>query len=614
MVGKEYNIITRSDDDRMSGLVAFFQEALTADHNNRHGISAPITTAREEDGAIVAYETSTVTLVAADAAPTAASSNTNEPQPTTTTPCVKSLMVGENCETGKLSFQDWSTFHKEWIVSFMSHRLFDEVVGNSSSPNHQQREEEEQDNSSSWNRKKRSIDTSFGRHAAVAPRRTRITTTATSSTTTFPPHIRKTLHTARHFGDLNLSTKHVELGRLTIDKIWPFRSTRRPSVVSVLPNNQVIYASQPEFIRMSLHPCIDDGPLDMVYGSVLSVEVTMQQEQQQQHKQPAQSPIGDHKKKNNGSGASLAVPVTAPSETQQLRQMAQAAMSELDSSPQVKRLCIFFYNHYAKALDSILPLYRSNNNNKNQSYSLQLQLYNVPPASIIPNGAGLSDWFNRYDASPYCLCLGDHSLMRVVRQGGSSPSSSSNVNHASSNSIHYRFDGGNTDPTIGSHLVDRNEDSLRIRVLLVSNQTQHVVREWELSSRHPNFIAEVGTNNNNRSNTHGEHKSMIPEPAPIPTRTTTTNTNTTAVQQQQQPFHNPPGGASLRPPARPATTTVDALPSIPTIVGKLGNQAVVQDPLQQQQRHHHYRCLVSHYLRSHSAATLSIACVPHFFF
>ena len=401
----------------MSGLVSFFQEELRG-------------TAREQNRPAAAHGTqyhgSTVTLAKGGSG----QGGVPHRRPN---------------ETGKLAYEEWSGFQKEWIQSFMNKRLCLQTTQQHESTSQDPPEEHETTFPSEVDRRTRKRPY----HSAVGDELHADNDDLDQNETDLQcniPNIRDTLHTASAFGDINLSTKSVQLGNLTIQKVWPFRLIRRPAVLKASPRNQTAFCEHPDFLRMSLLPCEDDGPLDMIYRSVLSIEVT---QQQQSSSLAPQNP-------NN-----------------RLRQLAVAVMSEL-GPPQVKRMQIFFYNSYAKALNSILPLCRTNK--VLLGHSLQLQLVNVQPVSILPNSAGSSDWFNQHDASPYCLCFGDQSRLHDTQEEPLDQTDS-----AATTMAYHRFDGASPS----------QDDAVEIRVLLVSIESRQVVREWEISHRHKNYITEV---------------------------------------------------------------------------------------------------------------------------
>ena len=182
------------------------------------------------------------------------------------------------------------------------------------------------------------------------------------------PHVTAALHSVHYLNDLDLLTRELTLDVLHVPKIWKLRDIRRckrPTTTS----HHLYTAHAPQLPRLALAHYHDDGPMLSCYQQVLSVEVTQ---------------------------ANL--PNT-------LRQRIPSSLRQHQTN-QRRRLTIFFYNAYARAMHTILFNNNSNNRRrKNEGKQLYLSLQNVPAKCIVPYAR--QDWLDQMDLVPYCIVLGD---------------------------------------------------------------------------------------------------------------------------------------------------------------------------------------------------------------
>jgi hypothetical protein len=120
----------------------------------------------------------------------------------------------------------------------------------------------------------------------------------------------------------------------------------------------------------------DDGPLFSAYKNVVSMEVT-------QLLDPTSSRLQD------------------------------TASSAFTNSKLHRRISIFFYKKYAKAVDDFVS------DNANRDCQFYIRIERVPAACIFPyrRDNKLASWFNQ-DVSPYALCIGDRSNISTDQSTG----------------------------------------------------------------------------------------------------------------------------------------------------------------------------------------------------
>jgi hypothetical protein len=164
--------------------------------------------------------------------------------------------------------------------------------------------------------------------------------------------------------------------------------------------DEVDYDAVTSSTTVTVHPsramtpfefCEDDGPLNVIYKKVFSIEI-------------CQIPDDD----NDEHGISLTNPTSA-------RRRRHA----------VRRIRVFFYNRYAEAMSTAVRHLREHSPEKSRSVPLLMSLSNVPaicivPLSITPSGCHprLQQYIlNPFGdeavglSSPYCICIGDKSAI-----------------------------------------------------------------------------------------------------------------------------------------------------------------------------------------------------------
>ncbi|KAL7517396.1 hypothetical protein ACHAWX_002321, partial [Stephanocyclus meneghinianus] len=235
------------------------------------------------------------------------------------------------------------------------------------------------------------------------------------------PHLSETLHSITKLNELDLYTAKLDLGLCQILKIWKLRYTKRMNGRSVffqhsraaledIDDERAMHCMNSAAYSTNLE---DDGPLNTIYKSVLSIEIV-------QIDAPSHDP---------------SVPLSSP----RVSNLATAAfqsgsiqlqkVSERKRRHAIKRVRIFFYNGYAEALSRVLTDIADARSEKNKlmSNNYLLSLANVPAHCILPHtfarGSQVSPHLQQYIdnpfgdeeygvPSPYCICIGDTASLK----------------------------------------------------------------------------------------------------------------------------------------------------------------------------------------------------------
>lgn len=177
------------------------------------------------------------------------------------------------------------------------------------------------------------------------------------------PHVFDTQNEVQRIIDIDLDANSVSLALLQVTKWSKERQTGRRSVKRSL-------SRQPKedqwFPRFGFSA--NDGPLGTVYRHVLSVEV-----------------------------------VQLSSKASKLQALAEKAVTSGEElqRPAFKRLCVFFYNSWAKKVGALFQ--------RSEKQTLLLGI-DVSSINVLPFPS--VDWYDEHDMLPYCLCIGDRSMLQ----------------------------------------------------------------------------------------------------------------------------------------------------------------------------------------------------------
>jgi hypothetical protein len=184
-----------------------------------------------------------------------------------------------------------------------------------------------------------------------------------------PHHINDTIHEVQYLDQVDLYTRSLNLELCQVTKVQKLHETKPP--VGMLQSPPVWHRlySHPQFPFLDFTGMCDAGPFGVIYKNFLLMEVVQR---------------------------CAFVP--------DLRKQALALEADVTTQPQ--RLRVFFYNHYAEVVQAML--HRAPRN-----ATLFVRLCQLPACCIVPYARVNVDWFDRHDMSPYCLCVGDRSRMRL---------------------------------------------------------------------------------------------------------------------------------------------------------------------------------------------------------
>lgn len=269
--------------------------------------------------------------------------------------------------TEPLSYKDWKNLEKQVLNTYLQHRV---LVYEGK----EDEEEEEEGQDPSTSHDGNPIQPSQGESGYSQELETQgyhdLDDKKSETLPHRPPHINDAIHTVEYLTDVDLRSKQTNLKLLKVDRYWQHRKTNRTAASNVVPRRQPVIEIYQGPLKIPLSPCEDDGPLNCIYRSVLSMEVSQ---------------------------------VNKP--TSNIRQRATAVMQQEVS---VHRMKLFLYNGYADTVNSILTKLSSNQR-------LLLQLEKVPPQCIFP--LGMTSWVD-CDLSQYCICVGDKSKLILEDENG----------------------------------------------------------------------------------------------------------------------------------------------------------------------------------------------------
>jgi len=227
--------------------------------------------------------------------------------------------------------------------------------------------------------------------------------------------------TCFHLNEMDLSSSSVNLGLCRVVKVWSVRLTRRMDRLNeemLVFNNNHEQTNNNEY-RFGAWE--DDGPLNTIYKKVFSIEVVQLDNGTEENNNPS------------SSSTSLSIPgFCNPMMTDQ-----SSATARRRRRHSVRRVRIFFYNRYATVMDALFDQLSDDFGKKRKSPVL-LSLVNVPPECIIPAAVSMSapattcittnPQLQQYVnnpfgddelgvSSPYCICIGDKSSMKLGDDG-----------------------------------------------------------------------------------------------------------------------------------------------------------------------------------------------------
>jgi hypothetical protein len=192
------------------------------------------------------------------------------------------------------------------------------------------------------------------------------------------PLVQNTQHVSNSVSQLDLYTKTLNLSLCRVEMLFSKRHTRRMegsiSAPAIISRRSSDSSSLLPLVRFGSHN--DDGPLFSAYKNVVSMEVTQ---------------------------------LLDPTSTR-LRETASSAFT---NSKLHRRISIFFYKKYAKAVDAFV----SDRENKDCQFYIRIE--HVPAACIFPyqRDNKLASWYDQ-DLSPYVLCIGDRSNISTDQSTG----------------------------------------------------------------------------------------------------------------------------------------------------------------------------------------------------
>ena len=195
------------------------------------------------------------------------------------------------------------------------------------------------------------------------------------------PHLHQAIHVVHNKLEyLDLYTQEISCHLCKVTKIWNIRETKRGIQNPGTYKSPVFPGRMPRFPFQSRQ---EDGPLACVFKYVMSMEI---------------EPIINY--------------TSAPPPPPPATVASGASSSCASSSP--KRLRIFFYNAYAKALSEWLDAQTSTTN-------FLMRLDHIPAVSIMPFANDPRNWFDQEELIEYCLCIGDRSSLKIQNNSTTTP-------------------------------------------------------------------------------------------------------------------------------------------------------------------------------------------------
>lgn len=200
-----------------------------------------------------------------------------------------------------------------------------------------------------------------------------------------------------HVKEMDLYSSSVNLGLCRVVRVWGNRLTRR---INKLKDEEMMLVDNHSGDEFSSYE--NDGPLNMIYKNVFSIEVVQLDNGNEDNIPTTSSPI-----------PAFCNPLTNHKSASRQRRH------------EVRRARIFFYNKYATVMDAIFD--QVSNDFKKTGTPVLVSLVNVPPECIMPlsmsatSNPHLQQYVNNPFgdeelgvSSPYCICIGDESLQVIV--------------------------------------------------------------------------------------------------------------------------------------------------------------------------------------------------------
>jgi len=221
-------------------------------------------------------------------------------------------------------------------------------------------------------------------------------------------------------GELDLSSRTLDLRLCRVLRVWDYRSTRRMDGVMMArrgggtaadegeeedSDNAAVESTEAPHPSVAMAPfgsLEDDGPLNVIYKKVFSIEICQ---------------IVDDDD-DDGHEASFSNPATDA-----FRDRMGEASRRRKRRHAVRRIRVFFYNGYAEAMANAFLHLREQHPGKNTVVPFLMSLSNVPARCIVPHSIapdGRHPHLQKYVLnpfgdedfgvlSPYCICIGDKS-------------------------------------------------------------------------------------------------------------------------------------------------------------------------------------------------------------
>lgn len=187
------------------------------------------------------------------------------------------------------------------------------------------------------------------------------------------PHVDDTLHDVTNVSGMDLYTKSLALHLCKVERVWKLRETRRFENMTCFRNMPL---SNDPSIPLAVSPfghSEDDGPLQTVFKTVLSMEVTQL-------------------------------------EDPQLDKIRHTSLLAFSDAKLYRRVKIFFHNKYAVAIQTFLE-------GGTHTKQIMLSLQNIPAKCILPYYANRESFLDQ-DIAKYCIVIGDKSSLKLLQVEG----------------------------------------------------------------------------------------------------------------------------------------------------------------------------------------------------
>lgn len=188
------------------------------------------------------------------------------------------------------------------------------------------------------------------------------------------PHVDQTLHHVTTVSGMDLDTKSISLNLCRVERVWKLRETRRCEHYTSTPDMPQHIDPHLPLPFFPFGHSEDDGPLQTVFKTVLSMEVNQLDDPDQE----------------------------------KIRQTSLQAFSE---AKLYRRVMVFFHNKYAMAIQAFLD--KACNIGR-----IMISLDNIPAKCIFPYHAKRDSFFDQ-DIAKYCIVIGEKSSLRLSLQVGS---------------------------------------------------------------------------------------------------------------------------------------------------------------------------------------------------